>query len=51
MDESLGAGDVCRVWLVWCGAAEAALADASRFAGGLCLPGAWFWCVIVHGFV
>ena len=34
LDESLGAGDVCRAWLVWSSAAENALADAYRFAGG-----------------
>ena len=34
LDESLDAGDVSRAWLVWCGAAEAALADAYRFSGG-----------------
>ena len=34
LDESLDAGDVSRAWLVWSGAAEAALADAYRFAGG-----------------
>ena len=38
LDESLGAGDVSRSWLVWSGAAEAALADAYRFSGGP-LPG------------
>ena len=31
---SLDAGDVSRAWLVWSGAAEAALADAFRFCGG-----------------
>ena len=31
LDESLGAGDVSRAWLVWSGAAEAALADACQF--------------------
>ena len=34
LDESLDAGDVSRAWLVWSGAAEAALADAYRFSGG-----------------
>ena len=34
LDESLGAGDVSRAWLVWSSAAETALADAFRFAGG-----------------
>ena len=34
LDESLGAGDVSRAWLVWSSAAETALADAYRFAGG-----------------
>ena len=34
LDVSLEAGDVSRAWLVWSGAAEAALADAYRFSGG-----------------
>ena len=34
LDESLDVGDVSRAWLVWSSAAEAALADAYRFAGG-----------------
>ena len=34
LDESLGAGDVSRAWLVWSSAAETALADAYRFAAG-----------------
>ena len=34
LDESLGADDVSEAWLVWSGAAEAALADAYRFSGG-----------------
>ena len=34
LDESLDAGDVSRAWLVWSGAAEAALDDACRFSGG-----------------
>ena len=34
LDESLDARDVSRSWLVWSYAAEAALADAYRFAGG-----------------
>ena len=34
LDESLDAGDVSRAWLVWSGAAEAALVDAYRFSGG-----------------
>ena len=34
LDESLNAHDVSRAWLVWSGAAEAALADAFRFCGG-----------------
>ena len=34
LDESLDAGDVSRAWLVWSGAAEAALAEAFRFSGG-----------------
>ena len=33
--ESLRVEDVSRAWLVWSGAAETALADAYRFAGGL----------------
>ena len=37
LDESLDAGDVSRAWLVWSGAAEAALADAHRFSGGTLL--------------
>ena len=40
--ESLGAGDVSRAWLVWSGAAEAALADAFRLVVVLSLLGAWF---------
>ena len=34
LDRSLASGDVSRAWLVWSGAAEAALADAYRFSGG-----------------
>ena len=34
LDESLRVDDVSRAWLVWSGAAEGALADACRFAGG-----------------
>ena len=34
LDEVLGVDDVSRAWLVWSGAAEAALADAYRFSGG-----------------
>ena len=34
LGESLRANNVSRVWLVWSGAAETALADAYRFAGG-----------------
>ena len=34
LDDSLNSGDVSRAWLVWSGAAEAALADAYRFSGG-----------------
>ena len=37
-NESLDAGDVSRAWLVWSGAAEAALVDAYQFSGGP-LPG------------
>ena len=33
LDESLDADDVSSAWLVWSGAAEAALADAFRFSG------------------
>ena len=36
LDESLGAGDVSRAWLVWSSTAEAALADAYQFAGWSC---------------
>ena len=39
LDESLDAGDVSRAWLVWSGAAEAALDDAYRFSGGPFLVG------------
>ena len=39
LDESLGAGDVSRAWLVWSGAAEAALVDAYQFSGGSLLGG------------
>ena len=34
LDASLDAGDVSHAWLVWCGAAETALADAYRFCEG-----------------
>ena len=34
LSESLGADDVSHAWLVWSGAAEAALADAFRICGG-----------------
>ena len=34
LDESLGADDVSRAWLVWSGAAEAALADVFWISGG-----------------
>ena len=34
LDESLNADDVSSAWLVWSGAAEAALVDAFRFSGG-----------------
>ena len=34
LSESLDADDVSHAWLVWSGAAEAALADAYRFCGG-----------------
>ena len=34
LDESLDAGDVSRAWLVWSGAAEAALVDACQLSGG-----------------
>ena len=33
LSESLDADDVCDAWLLWSGAAEAALADACRFCG------------------
>ena len=35
LDEALRSGDVSRAWSVWSSAAEAALADAYQFAGGL----------------
>ena len=35
LDEALRSGDVSRAWSVWSSAAEAALADAYKFAGGL----------------
>ena len=38
LDEALRDDDVSSAWLVWSGAAEAALADAYQFAGGSC-PG------------
>ena len=38
LDESLGADDVSKAWLVWSRAAEAALADAFRCNGG---SGSW----------
>ena len=34
LDEALRSGDVSRAWSVWSSAAEAALADAYKFAGG-----------------
>ena len=34
LSESLGIGDVSQAWLVWCRAAETALADAYCFSGG-----------------
>ena len=34
LDDSLDADDVSRAWLVWSGAAEAALGDACPFSGG-----------------
>ena len=34
LDEALLRGDVSRAWMVWSAAAEKALADAFRFAGG-----------------
>ena len=43
LDESLDAGDVSRAWLVWSGAAEAALVDAYRFSEGLFLLGFGSW--------
>ena len=46
LDESLEAGDVSRVRLVWSGAAETALADAFRFCV-LFLAGGWFLGVVV----
>ena len=47
LDESLREGDVSLAWLVWSGAAGTALADASRFFGGLVPTGAWFSIVVV----
>ena len=38
----LDAGDVSHAWLVWSGAAEAALVEAYRFSGGPFLVGVWF---------
>ena len=47
LDESLRVGDVSRAWLVWSGAAETALDDAYRFAGGvLSQLGVWFSVVV-----
>ena len=43
LDESLDAGDISPAWLVWSGAAEAALADAYRFAGSQCRIGVLSW--------
>ena len=46
LDESLASGDISRAWLVWSGAAEAALADAYRFSGGsysFSWIGSWAW--------
>ena len=43
LGESLDAGDVSRAWLVWSGAAEAALTDAYHFSGGP-LPG---WSLVL----
>ena len=34
LDESLRMDDVSSAWMIWSGAAEAALADARQFAGG-----------------
>ena len=34
LDEAVDVGDVSRAWSVWSSAAETALADAHRFAGG-----------------
>ena len=57
LDESLGADDVSRAWLVWSGAAAAAIADAFRFCGGPIPTGglvlgresAWFRIVWLGG--
>ena len=38
LDDSLGAGDVSRAWLVWSGAAEVALADAVKVLCPLAAP-------------
>ena len=51
LDESIDAGDVSRAWLVWSGAAEAALADAYRFRGGPFLLGVWFLVGVALCFV
>ena len=39
LDDSKRLDDVSRAWTIWPGAAEAALADAFRFAGGLVTTG------------
>ena len=35
LDAALDEGDVSKAWMAWSGAAETALVDASRLAGGL----------------
>ena len=47
LTESLDADDVSHAWIVWCGAAETALADGYRFCGVLSLAGVWFLGVVV----
>ena len=48
LDESPGVGDVSRVWLVWSAAAETALADAYRFAGGPVPDTGWRHCSVAR---
>ena len=52
LDSALLCGDVSSAWMIWSSAAESALADAFRFAGGLSLlevlflVGVWFVSVL-----